>query len=64
MKKNDKRSLTLRTETISNLSTDKLRSVNGGWTTIVIQPTTGGWTTILSSTVSGGSGITTAGTGG
>ena len=50
MKKNDKRALTLRTETISNLSADALRSVNGGWTTIVIS--TANWTTIMSGTLS------------
>ena len=48
-KKNEKRALSLRTETISNLSTDTLRSVNGGWTTIVIS-TAAQWTTIMSGT--------------
>jgi hypothetical protein len=50
MKKNNKSSkLSLRTQTVANLSNTDLERAAGGWTTIVIA-SVGCWTTIMSTT--------------
>ncbi len=65
MKKQTKRALSLRAETIAKLSADQLHNINGGWTTIVTR--TLAWPSATSTlsgtgTLSGGPGDT--GTGG